>query len=139
MAITRSVGGTKQDTVKYQGRELNILSCERVDTGMGLLNGPLMPLPVLLLDLLGTPAEFTLRTDLVYDPESGQCNCTEETIFAPIYPESLTVEANADTGQEAATITKLYAAAQPFGYQSVALLILTCEEVGADTNAIARP
>ena len=136
---TRSVGGTKQDTVKFQGRELNILTCERVDTGMGTLNGPIMPLPVMLLDLFGTPAEFTLRTDMIYNPESGDCSCTEEVVRCSVYPESLTLEGNGDTGQEAAVITKLYAPGAPFGYQSVALLILSCEEVGADTNAIARP
>ena len=136
---TRSVGGTKTDTVKFQGRELTILTCERVDTGMGILNGPIMPLPVTLLDLFGTPAEFTLRTDMVYNPESGDCSCSEETVVTKIYPESLTLEGNADTGQEAAVITKLYAPGRPFGYASVALLILSCEEVGADTNPIARP
>lgn len=138
-AAPLSIGGKNVDTVSFQGRELVILSCERVDTGMGLLNSSIMPLPTLLLGLFGTPAKFVLRTDMVYDPETGDCACTEEEFTTTVYPESLTVEGNADTGQEAAVITKLYVPGEVFNYQSVALLVLSCEEVGADTNPIARP
>ena len=59
------------DTVEFQGRKLVVLSNERVDTGAGILNGPIMPLPTLLLDLFGTPAVFKLNTPDKYDPETG--------------------------------------------------------------------
>ena len=63
------------DAVEYltfQERSLTILKNERVDTGMGVLNEPLMPIPTLLLDLFGTPAKFYLKSSDNYDPSTGQ-------------------------------------------------------------------
>ena len=79
-------GGTV-DTVEFQGRKLVVLSNERVDTGAGILNGPIMPLPTLLLDLFGTPAVFTLNTPDKYDPETGECTCTHREIRTNGHPE----------------------------------------------------
>ena len=131
-------GGTV-DTVEFQGRKLVVLSNERVDTGAGILNGPIMPLPVLLLDLFGTPAVFKLNTPDKYDPETGECTCTHREIRTNVYPESLTMEGDDSTGQEAAVITKLYVPGQAFGYASVALLILKCEDRGTKPNFLGPP
>jgi len=136
--FTASDGGIV-DSVSFQGRKLVILSNERVDTGMGVLNGPLMPLPVTLLDLFGTPAVFTLKTPDAYDPETGECSCTEREVRANIYPESLTMEGDDNTGQEAAVITQLYVPGSVFGYASVALLILKCEDRGTQPNFLGPP
>ena len=133
------VDGGIVDRVEFQGRELVILSNERVDTGEGILQGSIMPLPVLLLDLFGTSATFMLKTPDVYDPETGERSCTETEIRTKVYPESLTMEGDSSTGQEAAVITKLYCPGQPFGYASVALLILKCEDRGTKPNFLGPP
>ena len=115
------------------------MSNERVDTGEGTLKGPIMPLPVMLLDLFGTPAVFTVTTPASYDPETGETTHSTKEIRTNIYPESMTMAGDTNTGQEAATCTKVYAPGQPFGYSTVALLILQCEDRGTQPSLLDTP
>ena len=131
-------GGTVS-TVSFQGRTLVVTSNERVDTGAGILKDPIMPLPTLLLGLFGTPAVFTVSTPQQYDPETGQTTHSTREIRANIYPESLTIAGDTNTGQEASTCTKLYVPGQVFGYSTVALLILQCEDRGTQPSLLDTP
>ena len=77
------IDGETVDTVEFQGRKLVVLSNEQVDTGAGILNGPIMPLPTLLLDLFGTPAVFTLNTQTSTTRNRGPAPTRSERTFTP--------------------------------------------------------
>ena len=105
-----------------------VVSNERVDTGAGILNGPLMPLSPLLLGLFGTPATFHLNSSGAYDPATGMIAGDKPTaISGPVYIESLTLAGDDAAGQNKAT-AKVYAPGNLFGYPTVALVILGIRE-----------
>lgn len=130
------------DAIEYltfQDRTLAILKNERVDTGMGVLNEPLMPIPTLLLGLFGTPAKFFLKASDNYDPSTGQVfNANAEVIEAQVYVESLTIETSSGTGQLQGSAL-VYVPGEAFGYESVALLILTCQDTGDYIRKVELP
>ena len=131
-----------EDAIEFclvQGRRFVVLSNNRTDTGMGILNGPLMPLSGLLLGLFGTPAEFFLRSSDTYDPISGDVfSNAVESIKANVYTEEITIAPSEGTGQNQATTT-IYVPGDAFGYESNALSILTCMETGLDQRKIQLP
>ena len=116
-----------------------VLRNERTDTGAGILNAPIMPLPTLLLGLFGTPAQFFLRSSDSYDPATGTVtNSNSETINAQIYPEALSIEKDDNSAQLQASV-RLYVPGEAFGYSTVALLILDCVDTADFQRHIEVP
>ena len=127
------------ERVTFQGRSLQVISNNRTDTGAGILQTPLMPLPTLLLGLFGTPAEFFLRSSDTYDPATGAVTNSDDTVIkAQVYPEELTIARGDSTGQLQASC-RVYVPGEVFGYASVALLILDCAETGDYQRHIETP
>ena len=127
------------ERVTFQGRSLQVISNNRTDTGAGILQAPLMPLPTLLLGLFGTPAEFHLKSSDSYDPATGAITNNDDTVIkAQIYPEELTIARGDATGQLQANC-RVYVPGEAFGYASVALLILDCAETGDYQRHIETP
>lgn len=117
------------ESVTLQGRSYVITSNEMVDTGQGVLQVPIMPLPPLLLGIFGTPAVFTINGGATYDPVSGQTTASTSTVNTNVYFEAATVSADQATGQEAVTGT-IYADGKAFGFTTQALLILKVRVTG---------
>lgn len=119
------------DAIEYieiQGHQYMVVSNERVDTGAGVLNAPLMPLAGTLLGLFGTPATFHLNSATSYDPATGAITADKPApIAASVYMESLTLDADDAAGQNKGT-AKVYAPGNVFGYPTVALVILNVRE-----------
>lgn len=121
----------------FAGRQFMVVSNERVDTGGGILNGPIMPLPTLLMGLFGTDATFYLNGTSSYDPVSGQVVTTAPAPApAKVYAESYTLEDRATAPEILEGDIKVYAPGQAFGYSTVALLILQVRETGGVTARI---
>lgn len=115
----------------FVGRKFAIVNSERVDTGDGILKGPIMPIPELILDLFGTRATFYLNGVSAYNPETGEVTKVEPpSIEAKIYPESYTLEEQARIPEVLQGDMKVYVSGRVFGYESVALLVLQVRETG---------
>ena len=127
------------EKITTEGRSFTILSNNRTNTGAGILNAPIMPLPTLLLGLFGTPAVFTLRCSDSYDPVSGQCTSTAtRTISCQIYLDEETIENSDGTGQNEA-VARVYAPGEAFGYATTALLTLQVMETGQNQRKVELP
>ena len=122
----------------FVGRQFAVVSNERVDTGAGTLNAPIMPVPTLLLGLFGTPATFYLNGVSKYDPLTGKVTEFKPTpVQAMVYPESYTLEERSIAPEILSGDIKLYVPGQAFGYTTVALLILRIRENAGVTQRIA--
>lgn len=127
------------EKITTEGRSFTILSNSRTNTGAGILNAPLMPLPPLLLGLFGTPAVFTLRCSDAYDTVSGECTSTaSRTINCQIYLDEETIENSDGTAQNERT-ARVYAPGEAFGYATTALLTLDVQETGANQRKVELP
>ena len=121
----------------FAGRRFSVVSNERVDTGAGILRGPIMPLPKMLMDLFGTPATFHLAGVSQYDPATGAVTETSPTpVTTRVYPESYTLEDVSGLPEVLVGDIKVYVPGIAFGYQEVALLILQVRETGGTTEKI---
>lgn len=121
----------------FAGRKFMVVSNERVDAGAGILNGPIMPLPTLLLGLFGTNATFHLNGVSSYDPLAGVVVASAPApVTAKVYAESYTLEDRAAAPEVLEGDIKVYAPGQAFGYSTVALLILQVRETGGVTARI---
>jgi hypothetical protein len=112
---------------------VQVLSNVITDTGEGILNEVIMPLPTLILDLFGTTADFHLQSSDTYDPATGESrnsSSNREVITAKIYAEDLTVQRAESSGTNQATV-RVFAPGEAFGYATGALLTLECVETGA--------
>ena len=122
----------------YQGLKFMVISNERTDTGLGILNAPIMPLPTLLLGLFGTPGVFYLNSVSSYDPETGDVVKEEpEPVIAQVYPESYTTEDKGAIPEVLDGDIKVYVAGEAFGYTNIALLTLQVRETGSITGRIS--
>ena len=123
----------------FAGRRFSVVRNERVDTGAGILKGPIMPLPTLLMGLFGTRATFHLNGVSSYDPTSGTVTESAPTpVTANVYPESYTLEDSGALPEVLQGDIKLYVPGQAFGYSEVALLILQVRETGGTTERIGQ-
>ena len=123
----------------FVGRRFSVVSNERVDTGAGILRGPIMPLPTLLLGLFGTRATFYLNGVSDYDPVAGVVVETAPApVVANVYPESYTLEETGAIPEVVQGDIKLYVPGEAFGYSEVALLILQVRETGGTTERIGQ-
>lgn len=121
----------------FLGRKFAVVSNERVDTGAGILNGPIMPIPTLLLGLFGTNALFYLNGVSSYDPVAGVVTpAALAPIAAKVYAESYTLAEAGVSPEILEGDIKVYAPGQAFGYSTVALLILQVRESGGVTARI---
>jgi hypothetical protein len=133
-----SVQHVQIDGPDFAGRKFMVLNNERVDTGAGLLNAPIMPIPTTLLRLFGTPAKFYLNGVSAYDPESGEViSSTPTAIDAYVYPESYTMAEVAEMPEVLSGDIKVYVPGQAFGYSQVALMILQVRETGSTSGRIS--
>ena len=122
----------------FVDKKFMVLSNERVDTGAGILKGPIMPLPTLLLGMFGTPAIFYLDGVSEYNPETGEVVINKPTpVKASVYPEAYTSKEIAELPEVVAGDIKLYVPGQAFGYAEIALLILQVRRTGAGAGAIS--
>ncbi len=127
------------EKIESEGRTFTIVDNQRTNTGAGILNAPLMPLPTLILGLFGTPAVFTLRCSDSYDPVSGTCTSTAtRTISCQIYLDEQTIQESDGTGQNEAVAT-VYAPGEAFGYATSALLTLQVAETGTYQRKVELP
>jgi hypothetical protein len=107
-----------------------VIENEFVDTGAGILNSPIMPLPPLLLGLFGTPARFFLNSVNTYDPATGNATLTQPApISTNVYFESQLVQGDQETAQEMASGT-IYVDGRAFGFTTQALLLLKVRATG---------
>jgi|LauGreDrversion4_2_1035121.scaffolds.fasta_scaffold14560_6 hypothetical protein len=113
----------------YAGKQLKIVSSERVDTGEGALK-PLMSLPTELLGILGTPAVFHMAGQNSYDPATGKVTSgSKTTVSAMIYAEAYTARECADIPNVLQGDVKVYAPGQAWGYETTALLQMQVREI----------
>ncbi len=113
----------------YSGKQLKIVSNERVDTGEGALK-PLMTLPTQLLAVLGTPATFFMAGDNDYDPATGRVTSGSKTaVQAMIYAEAYTARECADIPSVMQGDVKIYAPGEAWGYETTALLQMQVREI----------
>ena len=127
------------EKITTEGRSFTIVQNARTNTGAGILNAPIMPLPTLLLGLFGTPAVFSLRCSDSYDPVSGQCVSTATRIInCQIYLDEQTIQESDGTGQNEAVAT-IYAPGQAFGYSTTALLTIQVQETGQYQRKVELP
>ena len=116
----------------YQGLKFMVISNERTDTGLGILNAPIMPLPTLLLGLFGTDATFYLNSVSSYDPETGDTvENTPQPVLAKVYPEAYTTEDKGAIPEVLDGDIKVYVPGEAFGYTNIALLTLQVRETGS--------
>jgi hypothetical protein len=119
------------DGKDFIGKRFAIVNNEKVDTGAGVLNSPIMPLPTLLLDIFGTKATFYIGGTSVYDPDTGDMTVTPAIpVPAKIYPESYTLEESSKIPEVLQGDIRVYVPGQAFGYSTVALLILQVRQTG---------
>lgn len=115
----------------FAGRKFVVISNERIDTGSGVLKGPIMPLPTLLLGIFGTPASFYLNSVSSYSPETGVVTATAPVaVNGKVYAESYTLEESSSIPEVLQGDIKVYVPGELFGYAEVALLILQVRETG---------
>jgi hypothetical protein len=132
-----SVQHVEIDGPDFAGRKFMILNNERIDTGAGVLNAPIMPIPTTLLRLFGTPAKFYLNTVSQYDPESGEVTSAKPVaVEAYVYPESYTLAEVSEIPEVQSGDIKVYVPGQAFGYAQVALLILQVRDTGSTSGRI---
>ena len=113
----------------YTGKQLMIVSSERVDTGEGALK-QLMPLPTELLGILGTPATFFIAGENSYDPATGKVTSGAKTsVSAMIYAEAYTARECASIPTVMQGDVKVYAPGQAWGYETTALLQMQVREI----------
>lgn len=121
----------------FTGRKFAVISNERVDTGSGILKSVVMPIPSMVLDMLGTDATFYLNGVSEYDPTTGiVTETTPPPIETKVYAESYTISDIAAVPEIMQGDIKVYAPGAPFGYSEVALLILQVRETGGVTARI---
>jgi hypothetical protein len=121
----------------YLGRQFAIVSSERVDTGDGVLKGPILPLPTLLMNLFGTTATFYLNGVSAYNPTSGVVtSSTPSPVTAKVYPESYSLADRSAAPEILDGDIKVYVPGQAFGYKTTALLILQVRESGGVTARV---
>lgn len=122
----------------FSGRRFMVVSNERVDTGAGILKGPIMPLPTLLMGLFGTRATFYLNGVSSYDPSTGSVIASAAPpVTVNVYPESYTLADQSVAPEVLQGDIKLYVPGEAFGYTEVALLILQVRETGGVTARIS--
>jgi hypothetical protein len=121
----------------FVGRKFAVIGNERVDTGSGVLKGPIMPLPTLLLGIFGTPASFYLNSVSGYIPETGAVTTTAPAALnGKVYAESYTLEESSSIPEVLQGDIKVYVPGELFGYAEVALLVLQVRETGGPVGRI---
>jgi hypothetical protein len=115
----------------YAGKQLAVINVERVDTGAGALNAPIMPLPVQLLAQFGTPAKIYARATGGYNPATGEVTVNADpTVEAMVYPEAYTLKECEEIPGVVQGDVKVYVPGQSMGFTTVALLLMQCREQG---------
>ena len=115
----------------YAGKRLAVINVERVDTGAGALNAPIMPIPVQLLTQFGTLANIYGRSTNSYDPSTGEVVIdADPTVQAMVYPEAYTLKECEDIPGVRQGDVKVYVPGQSMGFVTVALLLMQCREQG---------
>lgn len=126
------------DSADFAGRRFAVISNERVDAGDGALNGPIMPIPVTLLNIFGSRASIHLRGVSAYDPVSGQVTTTNPSpVQVFVYPESYTIEERSNLPEIKQGDIRVYVPGRSLGYNSVALLLLQVRDTGTSERLVA--
>lgn len=119
------------DSSDFSGRKFIVVNNERIDTGDGALNGPVMPIPKTILGIFGTPATIYLNGVSSYDPVSGDVTTTAPSpVSTKIYAESYTLQDMAASPEIKSGDIRIYVPGVDLGYSSVALLILQVRDAG---------